>query len=111
MKDIKTMLLTTHDIKEIRGYFDYKGEEITHYSVTATSQNIRESVSKENMEYNKEQGRSLLDVILLKVFQLGYSQANIIRENDPTNQFIEKLMEKQIQEFEEKRKNTDQSTL
>lgn len=88
MDDVEALLRETHDIKETKGYADYKGEEITHSSILATSFNIKESVSKKGMKYNRDQNRSLLRVILTKVFQLGYCQAKIMDDNDEMKQFL-----------------------
>lgn len=88
MADIENMLLATHDIKQIKGYFNYEGEEITHSSVLCTCNNIKDDVSKKGMEYNRRQNRTLLKVILAKVFQLGYCQAKIEEDNDDIKQFL-----------------------
>ena len=72
ISDIKTLLTETHGIKQIKkAYKNYKGIDITHYSILAHSNNIKESVSK----------KSDLDTILLKLFQLGFQQGLNHSEN------------------------------
>ena len=97
MKDMKKMILETHDVKEIKKYYDYQGEDIKHHSILATNFNIHDSVSRKGMTHNRDQGRDLLDVILEKIFQLGYSQAKIVDGNDPLRNFMIDFAEKQIE--------------
>lgn len=110
MHDLKEMLLATHEIKEIKKYYNYTGEEIKHHSILATCFNIHDSVSRDGMAHNREQGRDLLDVILEKTFQLGYTQAKILDDNDSAKNFLIEFAQKQIEALskqlkEEKEKN------
>ncbi len=82
MKDIKKMLLATHKIKQVKNGYDYNGVDIEHSSVLGCSLNIKDSVKEAMILYDmKEQGRDFLYVILSKIFQLGYSSAQIQRDN------------------------------
>lgn len=82
MEDIKKMILDTHEVKQVKDGYEYNGEDITHHSILAISHTIKDSVTEKALAYDKEQGRDFLDVILSKVFQLGYSQACIIKQKD-----------------------------
>lgn len=81
MRDVKKLLTETHDVKQVKDFYNYKGEEITHNSILVTDYNIKESMSKVNIEYvRQEYGVEMLDVILLKIFQLGFQQRAIQEE-------------------------------
>ena len=88
MSDIKEMLLDLYDIKQVKEFYDYNGEDITHNSILANSNNIKDSVSEEGVTYNKRQNRDMLDVILSKVFQLGYTQRAIEEDNDEVKNLL-----------------------
>ncbi len=78
MKDVKRLLTETHVIDQIEDFYDYKGVEITHDSILVSDFNIKDSLCKENLDWAKEQhGRDMLDIIILKIFQLGFQQAKI----------------------------------
>lgn len=53
----------------------YKGPEITASSILAHSFNIRRALTKKQLTYDAEnQGRAVIEVLLWKLFQLGYQQ-------------------------------------
>ena len=107
MKDIKAMLLEMYDIKQVKEFFDYEGEEITHSSVLAISNNIKDSVSKEGAAYNKRQNRDMLDVILCKVFQLGYCQRAIEDDNDEAKNMLLEVARTYINQLKENKNEKD----
>ena len=81
IKGIKKLLTETHDVKQVKSFYSYKGVDITHYEILATSFNIKKSMSKKILDWEREEhGISMLDTILLKIFQLGYEQALIKAE-------------------------------
>lgn len=88
VEDIINMLHATHDIRETASWYNYNGEEIKHNSILAASFDIHNSVGKDAMKHNRDQGRDLLRIIISKVFQLGYCQAKIEQDNDPLLQII-----------------------
>lgn len=51
----------------------YNGPEILSSSVLCCSPNISESFQQDSIDYNSERGRDLIDLFIMKVFQLGYS--------------------------------------
>lgn len=78
IKDVKKLLTETHEIKQVKDFYNYKGEEITHNSILVTDFNIKQSMSKNNLDWGREEhGIEMLDVIILKIFQLGFQQAQI----------------------------------
>lgn len=98
MADMKKMLLETHEIKQVKNGYKYAGEEITHHSILGGSFNIKQSVSPKMVKYEREeQGRDFLDIILCKVFQLGYQNAKIEEENDPAKQLFYKIASRQLE--------------
>jgi hypothetical protein len=99
MKDIKLMLNTVFEIKQVQDFYDYEGEDITHSSVLATNNNIKDSVSKEGAIYNMRQNRGMLDVILSKVFQLGYAQRAIEEDNDEAKNLMLEVARNYIKEL------------
>lgn len=57
-------------LKEIK----YKGPEITNVTVRATSPSIQSDFSKKGLAYHRSKGRTPLEVVLWKLFQLGFQQ-------------------------------------
>lgn len=99
MTDLKTMLTTMYDMKQVKKSYDYTGEDITHFSILANSSNIKESVNAAGMKYNSGQGRDALDVIICKIFQLGYTQAMIEEGNDEAKNFLVAIAGARLDEF------------
>ncbi len=64
LKDVKKLLTETHDVKQVKYFYNYKGEEITHNSILVTDFNIKQSMSKSNLDWGREEhGIEMLDVI------------------------------------------------
>ena len=83
IKDIKKLLLETHTVKRVKGSAEYKGVEITHPKLLASVSTIAQSMDKDFVQWAKEQHfEDLLDIILLKLFQLGMQQAYIATDNE-----------------------------
>jgi hypothetical protein len=82
MKDMKKLLTETHDVKQVKDFYNYKGVDITHNSILATNFTIKEDMTKNNLDWGREEhGIEMLDKILLKIFQLGFQQGMIYSEN------------------------------
>ena len=85
IKDLTKLLLDTHNVKKKPNldHYDYTGsQEIEHHSVTAVVSNIKESFTKDNLEYEKERGRNMLNVFISCAWRLGYSAAKIEGDDD-----------------------------
>lgn len=73
VSDIKNVILKTHKVKQVKDFFNYDGVDFTESCLLATMPTIKVSLSKENLKYDKEeQGRDMLEVVLAKLFALGY---------------------------------------
>ncbi len=105
MRDIKKMLLATHKITMTKEGYDYQGVEIEHRSILSNSLNIKQSVTPRMLKYDREeQNRSFLDIILAKVFQLGYSSAQIQRDNEiQVTNFSDEQMEMLLKSIEKEK--------
>lgn len=122
-KDIMKALKYAYTIKKKRGIkkIPYDGVEITHHSILACSDNVKNGLSKDSLEYHKERGRKPIDVILTKMFQLGYQNGYLtksessdtfktlygfaVAENGRLNKENEEL-KKQIEELKKNNKCT-----
>ena len=81
VKDIKKLLLDTHEVKQIKDSYNYKGIDITHNKILCSNPTIKESFQKEVVDWMLiEHGRDMIDTIILKTFQLGYQQGLIESE-------------------------------
>lgn len=69
LKEFKKIIKGISKKKKI----NYKGEEIKCTKILALSPNIKEHLDTEYIKGDYAQGRDKLDVVLLKLFQLGYS--------------------------------------
>ena len=78
MKEFKKIVNGISEKKII----NYKGEEIKCSKVLAITPNIKEHLDLEYIKGDYAQGRDKLDVVLLKIFQLGYSVGYSDKEED-----------------------------
>lgn len=76
---------------------EYKDVDITTSSVLATNLNIKQTLSKKGLKYEREHGRKPLEVLLWKLFQLGYQQGYNYRTNE--TQFLMDIYEKTIRNY------------
>lgn len=79
-EDIKQLILATHSVQQIKDSFDYKGLDLIHNSLLAHSYTLKEAMEPETVEFEKEDGYDLLDIILYKTLQLGYQNALLHRQ-------------------------------
>lgn len=73
----------------------YKGPEILSSSILASNPNIQDHFSMDGIEYDKEQGRDVIDIFINKVFQLGYSVG--IEKERAQNAILVSMLEKTIE--------------
>lgn len=52
----------------------YRGPEITDITIRATNPDIKSEFSKKGLAYHRSNGRTPLEVVLWKLFQLGFQQ-------------------------------------
>jgi hypothetical protein len=78
IKEFKKIINGIPENKKI----NYMGEEIKATKVLAISPNIKEHLDNEYIKGDYAQGRDKLDVVLLKIFQLGYSVGYSDKEED-----------------------------
>jgi len=78
LKEFKKIVTEISENKKI----NYKGEEIKAAKVLAISPNIKEHLDCEYIKGDYAQNRDKLDVVLLKIFQLGYSVGYSDKEED-----------------------------
>lgn len=104
--DIKKALKFAYDIKKKRGVkgIPYDGVELTHHSILGVDDNITEALSEDSLEYHKERGRKPLDVILTKMFQLGYQNGYLMAKKeggDDTYRTLYKYAFKEVENMAE----------
>jgi 4-hydroxy-3-methylbut-2-enyl diphosphate reductase IspH len=78
-KDIKKLLKETHNIKQIKNSFDYKGADLFVNTMLVHSNTLKESMQEETVEFDKDDGYDMLDTIIYKALQIGYQNALIER--------------------------------
>tara|TARA_R100000951_G_scaffold115358_4_gene123199 strand:- start:920 stop:1324 length:405 start_codon:yes stop_codon:yes gene_type:complete len=91
-KDMKKVLKHFYTIRKKKNVeeLNYTGVEITHHSVLAVSHNIKESFTQKSLEYHDERGRSPLDIVLTKMFQLGFQNGYLSAKKKDGNVFSTK---------------------
>lgn len=77
--DIKKLLLKTHNIKQVKNESDYNGADLFLNSIIVSNNTLKESMQRETIETDKEDGFDMLDTILYKTLQIGYQKALIER--------------------------------
>lgn len=104
-KDLRKLLEKIIDLKDNIKFqpdgIKYTGEDIKSSSILATSHTIKESFTKEQLEYEQERGRDMIDTFINKVFQLGYSVGyeNQREENKMFREIVYKSLEKEKKSF------------
>jgi len=88
IESIKPLVLAAASGKKLP---KYTGPEITHCSILASDFNIKESLR--NLKHDEEQGRDTLDVVLIKIFQMGF-QNGYLRKSELVYPIIEILKKK-----------------
>lgn len=68
--------------KEVEFPVKYEGQELTHSCIRAYSYGIEENLTEEALEYDEERGRDALQVLIGKIFQLGYQSGYVYKMKD-----------------------------
>ena len=84
MDEFRKVIEQFYDLspKEVEFPIQYDGQEITHSCITHCSPNIKEDLTKESLKYHSDRGRDALDMLLTKVFQLGYQSGYVTRKEE-----------------------------
>lgn len=80
----------------------YNGPEIESNSILVCSCNIKTSFQPEFIEKEKEQNRDEIDILIAKIFQLGYSVG--YETNEENNKFYKALANEKLTEFSKQKK-------
>ena len=94
-KDLRKLLLQLAQIEINKNpNIDYKGVDIESSSILATSNNIKYSFTEEQIAFDKERGRDVIDTFINKVFQLGYSVG--YEKSEEENKIFKELVSKSL---------------
>lgn len=110
-KDIVKLLHDTHAIQQIKDGIDYTGIDITMVGILSTSTNIKQAMTTESLAWQRTHGYTMLDIIVEKIFQLGFEQGCIYSaiENKEDSETEEDL-DAELMELYHKRIGTEFKT-
>ena len=73
IQHLKYLLYQIAEVKIKRKIPVYEGPDIESSSVLAVDTSIKDSFTVENIKYERERDRDVIDILLTKVYQLGFS--------------------------------------
>lgn len=80
--------------KPIKKDLVYKGPEILSTRLLACGPNIKDGLTKQNLDYDNERGRDAIEMLLWKAYQLGFSVGyeNCYTEHAHIRKLVDKLL-------------------